>query len=108
MSQVSTITKSIKYPFIQRFVSAMSNIEAQDHVTNDLDLKTLLVFFQIYIVSCKKLKSQQIPLSDENVYQMMESQFELWRSDSQNYLENSVTLEFHENQETQQQMQIGP
>ena len=80
----------IKYPFIHNFVDAMSQINAHEHVTNQMDLKTLLVFFQIYIISCQKLNTMKIPVTNENLYRMMECEFDLWRLDSRNYMENNI------------------
>jgi hypothetical protein len=88
-NDVVIIEKVVKYPFIKQFVNSMSQINAQDHVSNPLDLKTLIVFFQIYINSVKKLKDNCIDLTENNIYQSMENEYQIWLSDSSNYLENS-------------------
>lgn len=85
------IEKKVKYPFIKQFVNSMGLINAQDHVSNELDLKTLIVFFQIYVNSVKKLKYKGIDLTENNIYQAMESEYQIWLSDSINYLENTTS-----------------
>ena len=67
-----------KYPFIETFVNSMNNIQAHDFVSSDLDLKSLLVFFQIYIYVCRMLKKEKIQLSPENITKYMEVEYEIW------------------------------
>jgi hypothetical protein len=74
---------SNRYPFIYNFVHAMQSVDAQNYVTsNDTDLKSLLNFFQMYIISCRKIKSAHYPLSTLNIVSFMEDEFDIWKQDS--------------------------
>lgn len=83
-----------KYPFITDFVNSMENINASEYVSsNETDLKSLLSFFHIYIVTCRKLKSHNISLSSDNIIPFMEHEFDIWKNyGSQNYIQNNPTL----------------
>ena len=85
------IQKCQKYPFLNTFVKAMASINAAEYVTSSsMDLKTLLVFFEIYIESCNKVKGNGLPLDEDNILEFMTNEYEIWRLDSINYTANRI------------------
>lgn len=84
-----------RYPFIDKFVHAMTAIDAHEYVTNDLDLASLVTFFKLYIDTCRSLdKDQQTP---EMIAQMMKFKFHLRYHDKNkitSYI-NTSTNEIH-------------
>ena len=66
-----------KYPYISRFVDAMQSINAHEFVTsNDLDLKSLFIFFKLYVNTCRTLKLEGVDVSKENIDIAMQIEYE--------------------------------
>ena len=65
-----------KYPFIDQFVKSMENINGSEYVTGEeTDLKSLLIFFKLYITTCRELKQQNILLCHDNISKLMKFHF---------------------------------
>lgn len=74
----STKHRNLKYPFISSFVDAMEIINAAEYVaSSETDLKSLLVFFKLYVQVCRQLKKQGFELTNENIKTTMDCEFEL-------------------------------
>lgn len=77
----SVVTCKKKYPFISQFVQAMEDINAHNYVSeSDSELKSLLVFFKLYVVSCRKLKMLQRKLSNDDIEVQMSREYDEWRN----------------------------
>lgn len=71
------ICQKYKYPFIGKFVDAMEIINAPEYVTSsETDLKSLLIFFKLYVSMCRKLKSNGFELSKANIQSAMDQEFD--------------------------------
>jgi hypothetical protein len=58
----------------------MDNIQAHELVTGtDIDLKTMFIFFKLYVTSCRKLKAQNVTLNNSNIKLEMKSEFDIWK-----------------------------
>lgn len=65
----STVVK--KYPFIEKFVKAMSSMNAPEYITRDIDLKSLIYFFVLYTNVCRSLSQNKQELSEEKIINEM-------------------------------------
>jgi hypothetical protein len=95
MSVTTTTTTVLpnKYPFIQKFVDAMESVNAHEYVTsNETDLKSLFVFFKLYVNVCRNMKTEGVPLTNENIGVYMTHEFESNRGNLINVLTEPVTL----------------
>lgn len=65
-----------KYPFIDLFVSGMMSFGAHNHVRNDMDLKTLMVFMILFKDTIKELDYYGSELSYANIRGVMQSKYD--------------------------------
>ncbi len=65
-----------KYPYIDKFVKNLNELELNKYALNKDDLKTWLAFFGMYINVCNNLELQNQELSEENIVRVMKQQFE--------------------------------
>jgi hypothetical protein len=68
-----------KYPFIRDFVISMSYIKAEEKVTNEMDLKSLLLFTRLYTRVIKHMNDNGIECTIENTERVMTEMYDMER-----------------------------
>ncbi len=68
-----------KYPFIRDFVISMSHIKAEEKVTKDMDLKSLLLFTKLYTRVIKQMNDSGIECTIENTERIMTEMYDMER-----------------------------
>jgi hypothetical protein len=68
-----------KYPFIRDFVISMSHIKAEEKVTNEMDLKSLLLFTRLYTRVIKHMNDNGIECTIENTERVMTEMYDMER-----------------------------
>lgn len=65
-----------KYPFIRDFVISMSHIKAEEKVTNEMDLKSLLLFTRLYTRVIKYMNENGVECTIENTEKIMTDMYD--------------------------------
>ncbi len=78
LTDQSNLSKELdsKYPYINKFVKNLNELNLHTFATSKDDLKTWLAFFGLYINVCNNLESQKQELSEENIIKYMKIEFE--------------------------------
>lgn len=65
-----------KYPYINKFVKNLNDLNVHRFASAKDDLKTWLAFFGMYINACNYLEKHNQELSEENIINLMKKEFE--------------------------------
>jgi hypothetical protein len=70
-----------KFPFFYKIAEAMEYINAEEKLENDMDTKSLLLFFKLYFDSCKYLIRNGKSTTKDNIVCQMESRYQKIRTE---------------------------